>query len=85
MTPEHYAEAMAVVIRSRMHAAGLTTRQMGVSHGTIVQLGGTASREPRLPSLSSLLCISRTLGMRPSELLAEAEAVADMDGDGGAR
>lgn len=78
-----YAEALACVLAARRDALGMTGRAFakhcGRSHNSMGQWGGTQAREPALPSLRVLLRVAGALGVAPSVLLGEAEAL--MEGD----
>ena len=78
-----YAEALACVLAARRDALGMSgrafARHCGGSHNAICQWGGTEAREPTLPSLRVLLRVAEALGVAPSVLLVEAEALMEDD------
>jgi transcriptional regulator with XRE-family HTH domain len=79
-----YAEALACVLATRRDALGMTgrafARHVGMSgHNLLLYWGGTEAREPTLPSLRVLLRVAEALGVAPSVLLAEAEALMEDD------
>lgn len=83
MTAEDLAERLAVVVRRRQAAAGLSTRGLaraaGISTPTLWQLGGTPARPARAPTLAVVLRLASALGTTPAVLLAEAEAEDDLE------
>tara|TARA_R110000822_G_scaffold1553_1_gene7154 strand:- start:1547 stop:1792 length:246 start_codon:yes stop_codon:yes gene_type:complete len=78
-----YAEALACVLAARRDALGMTGRAFakhcGRSHNSMGQWGGTEARDATLPSLRVLLRVADALGVAPSVLLVEAEALLERD------
>jgi transcriptional regulator with XRE-family HTH domain len=79
-----YAEALACVLATRRDALGMTGRAFGrhvgmSGHNLLLYWGGTQTREPALPSLRVLLRVAEALGVAPSVLLVEAEALMEDD------
>ena len=78
-----YAEALACVLAARRDALGMTWRAFGrhcgLKHNSMGQWGGTEARDATLPSLRVLLRVAEALGVAPSVLLAEAEALMERD------
>ena len=78
-----YAEALACVLAARRDALGMTGRAFGrhcgLKHNSMGQWGGTEARDATLPSLRVLLRVAEALGVAPSVLLVEAEALLERD------
>ena len=78
-----YAEALACALDARRDALGMSgrafARHCGGSHNAICQWGGTEARDATLPSLRVLLRVAEALGVAPSVLLVEAEALMEDD------
>jgi hypothetical protein len=70
-------ESIADTIRTECDRQGRPLREVcreaGVSHATVIGWGGTASAEPRLPSLRALELVCGALGLRVSDVVRVAE------------
>ncbi len=69
---------IADILRTECDRQGRSLRDVcraaGVSHTSVLWWGGTARREPSLPSLRVLVRICAELGLRTSDVLRAAES-----------
>lgn len=70
-------ESIADTIRTEAERQGRSLRDVaraaGVSPASVMWWGGTATREPNLPSLRVLSLVCDALGLRVSEVIRIAE------------
>lgn len=71
---------VGAVIRRRRRAGGWSTRGFAAEVPCSQSYVSHVERGNRLPSLDKLVQISSVLEVRPSQLLAEAERLADEGG-----
>lgn len=79
-TPDPLLVGLGEAIRDRRDELGVSQERLGLESGVHRNYIGGIERAERRPTVATVAKLATTLGTRPSDLLARAEARAEQHG-----